>query len=99
MGNKVKKIAALAGFLVGCAVLVAAIGIGWANWGRLANQTMVMQTMMGASIAAAAFLVIMAVISKGRDRWRAMMLASILLLLGLLVWLFDIGLLFAPIPV
>ncbi len=92
-----KKIAELAGFLVGCAILVAGFGVGWADWGKLANQVIVMQTVMGALVGVVAFVIATAVISKARDRWRALILASVLLL-GFSVLLFDIGLLFAPIP-
>lgn len=96
-----KKTAELAGFIIGCAILAASIGIGWANLGRLPRGTLIttMQTLMGASIAALAYLVVIGILSTGRDRWRALALGSILLLVGLLVWLFDVGLFFAPIPV
>jgi len=69
-----KRLAMVASFVVGCAVLLAAFGIGWANWGDLANRIGVVQTLMGALGVVVALLVAMGVLSKGKERWRASVL-------------------------
>lgn len=90
-----RRLSELVGFVAGCIVLVAAFGIGWANWGRLANQEVVMQTLMGTLVAVALLLAVIGILSKGKDKWRALTLDGVLLL-GFSVLLFDVGLLFAP---
>ena len=90
-----RKLTELVGFLVGCVLLAAAFGVGWTNWGKLENQETIMQVLMAAILAVVVFLAVITGASKGRDRWRAMLLDN-LLLLGFSVLLFDIGLHFSP---
>ena len=73
-----KRLAMVASFVVGCAVLLAAFGIGWANWWELANRIGVVQTLMGALGVVVALLVAMGVLSKGKERWTALVLVAIL---------------------
>ncbi len=66
--HNVKRLGLLVSFAIGCAILVAAFGIGWANWGKLANQEVVMQTLMGALAVVVVLLAAMGVLSKGKER-------------------------------
>jgi chromate transport protein ChrA len=95
MGSMLRKSSELTGFVIGCLLLVAAFGIGWAKWGNLQNQETIMQVLMATILAVVAFLLVMIGISKGKDRWRAMLLDGILIL-GFSILLFDIGLLLLP---
>jgi hypothetical protein len=61
------RVVVLAGFILGCAAIVAAFVIGWANWGKLANQEIVMQILMGALVIVVLFLGVMAIPSKGKE--------------------------------
>lgn len=77
-------------------MLVAAFGIGWANWGKLANQEVVMQVLMGALLIMGLFLALMAILSKGKNRWKALTMDGVLLLgLSALVF-FSVGWMVAP---
>ncbi|MBI4303773.1 MAG: hypothetical protein HY665_05500 [Chloroflexi bacterium] len=92
------RVVVLAGFILGCAAIVAAFGIGWANWGKLANQEIVMQILMGALVIVVLFLEVMAIPSKGKDRWRALTLDGVLLLgfSALVFFSFSVGWMAAP---
>ena len=95
--RKKLHIGLLVSFIAGCAILVAAFGIGWANWGKLPNQIIVMQTLMGALVVVAVLLVVMGVLSKGKERWEALTLDAILLLgLSALIF-FSVGWLIVPV--
>ncbi len=91
-----KKLGLLISFIVGCAVLFAAFGIGWADWGKLPNQVIVMQILMGALAVMVVLLVAMGVLSKGRERWTALTLGAILLLGFSALIFFSLGWLMAP---
>ncbi|MDP2731082.1 MAG: hypothetical protein Q8O55_11475 [Dehalococcoidales bacterium] len=75
-----KKLGLLTTFIIGCAVLFAAFGVGYADWGKLSNQIIVMQALMGALAVVAVLLVVMGVLSKGKERWKALTLSTILVL-------------------
>ena len=83
--------------MVGLAILVAAFGIGWANWGEFTSRTLVMQTLTGALAAVVVFLLAMGILNKGKERWRALTLDAILLLGFSALILFSLGWLFAPV--
>jgi nitrate/nitrite transporter NarK len=85
----------LAGFLIGCGSLVAAFGVVWVNWGRLSDRATAAQVLMAATLAVAVFLAVIGGTSRGRDRWRAILLGGFLIL-GLCIVLFDVGILFLP---
>ncbi len=70
----------VASFGGGCAVLFAALGIGWADWWQLDNRIGVVQALMGALGVVAAILVALCILSKGKERWTALVLVAILLL-------------------
>ncbi len=67
-------------FAVGCAVLLAAFGIGWANWGELANRVGVIQILMGVLGVVVILLAVMSILSRGKERWTALALVAVLLL-------------------
>lgn len=90
------RVVVLAGFILGCAAIVAAFVIGWANWGKLANQEIVMQILMGALVIVVLFLGVMAIPSKGKDRWRALTLDGVLLLGFSALVFFSVGWMAAP---
>ena len=92
-----KKLGLLITFIVGCAVLFAAFGIGWADWGKLPNQAIVMQALMGALAVVVVLLVVMGVLSKGKERWKAFALDAIMLLGFSALIFFSLGWLTAPI--
>lgn len=50
-----ERLAIVASFIVGCAILFAAFGIGWADWGKFTNQVIVMQALMGEAAAQLGF--------------------------------------------
>ena len=77
-------------------MLVAAFGIGWANWGKLANQEVVMQILMGVLLIVVLFLTLMAIPSRGKDRWRALTLDCVLLLGFSALLFFSVGWMAAP---
>jgi len=87
----------LIGFTLGFAILVAAFSIGWANWWELASRTLVMQTLMGALAAVVVLLLATGILSKGKERWRALTLDAILLLGFSALIFFSLGWLFAPV--
>jgi len=64
--------------------------------GKFENQEAIMQILMGALILVVAFLAAVAIISKGKDRWRALTMVGVLLLgLSTLVF-FSVGWMAAP---
>jgi len=67
-------------FTVGCAILLAAFGIGWADWGRLANRIGIMQILMGVLGVMVVLLVVLGILSRGKERWIALLFVAILLL-------------------
>ena len=87
----------VASFILGCATLVAAFGIGWANWGRLANQEVVTQALMGVLVATVLFLAVMGALSEGKERWKAFVLGAILLLGFSALIFFSLGWLISPV--
>ena len=98
-GRGKPHIGLLVSFTAGCAILVAAFGIGYANWGTLVNRIVVMQTLMSALAVVAVLLAVMGILSKGRDKWIALTLDCVLLLgLSALVF-FSVGWLVAPVVV
>ena len=86
-----KKLGVLISFMAGCAVLVAAFGIGYANWGTLANRIVVMQTLMSALAVVAVLLVAMGALSQGKERWKALTLSTVLVLGFSALTIFSIG--------
>jgi hypothetical protein len=92
----VKKLGLLISLIAGCAMLIAAFGIGYANWGEFANQVVVMQILMGVLLIEVLFLALLAILSKGKDRWRALTLDGALFLgLSGLVF-FSVGWMVTP---
>lgn len=75
-----RKYGELIGFVLGCAVLVAACGIVWANWEMLDNQEVVMQVLTSALVIVVLFLELMSILSKGKDRCGALTVDGVLLL-------------------
>ncbi|MFH0768899.1 MAG: hypothetical protein V1932_04965 [Chloroflexota bacterium] len=75
-----KKLGILASFMVGCAVLFSAFVIGWADWGKLANRIGIVQILIGALGVVVIILVVMGILSKGKERWTALILVAVLLL-------------------
>lgn len=94
--HNVKGLSLLVSFAMGCAILVAAFGIGWANWWELGNRTIVVQTLMAALVVVVLLLVAMAFLSKGKERWKALTLDAILLLGFSALVFFSVGWLMAP---
>ncbi len=92
-----KKLCLLISFIVGCAVLFAAFGIGWADWGKLPNQVIVMQTLMGALAVVVVLLAVMGVLCRGKERWTALALGAILILGFSALTFFSVGWLIAPV--
>lgn len=90
-----KKLTSI-GFLAGCVLLGIAFGIGWGNWGKLENQETVMQILMASVLVVVVFLAVMAGTSKGRDRWLAMLLDSLLLLGFSALVFFSVGWMATP---
>lgn len=86
----------MASFVAGCAVLLAAFGIGWADWGKLTNQVIVMQALMGVFGVIVVILAAMGILSKGKERWTALTLGAILLLGFSALLFFSLGWLIAP---
>jgi hypothetical protein len=66
-------------FTVGCAILLAAFAIGWADWGELANRAGIVQFLMGVLGLAVVLLVAMGIQSKYKERWTALLFVAILL--------------------
>ncbi len=94
-----KKLGLLISFIIGCAVLFAAFGIGWADWGKLPNQVIIMQTLMGGLAVVVVLLAVMGVLSKGKERWKVFALDAILLLGFSALVFFSVGWLAAPVAV
>ena len=86
----------VATFAIGCAVLLAAFGVGWADWGELANRVGIMQILMGALGILVILLMVMGILSKGRERWTSLTLGAILLLGFSALLFFSVGWLIAP---
>jgi len=84
-------------FTVGCIILLAAFGIGWANWGEFANQIGIMQILMGALGFAVILLVAMGILSRDKERWTALVLVAILALGFSGLTFASIGIIVAPI--
>jgi len=91
-----KKLGILASFMVGCAVLFSAFVIGWSDWGKLANRIGIMQILMGALGILVILLMVMGILSKGRERWTSLTLGAILLLGFSALLFFSVGWLIAP---
>ncbi len=91
------RILRLVSFIVGCAILFVAFGIGWAGWWELANHVGVMQVFMGALGILVILLVVMGVLSKSKERWIPLLLAAILLLGFSGLVFFSVGWLIAPV--
>lgn len=84
-------------FAVGCAILFAAFGIGWANWWQLSNRIGVVRALMGALGVMAVLLLVMGILSRDKKRWTALALDAILVLGFSALTLFSVGLLTAPV--
>ncbi len=84
-------------FAVGCAILFAAFGIGWADWGKLANRIGIMQILMGALGVVVVLLVVSGILSRGKERWTALLFVAILLLGFSALTVASIGIIVAPI--
>jgi cation transport ATPase len=93
----VKRLGLLVSFILGSAMLVTAFGIGWANWWEPINRTVVIQTLMGALAVVVVFLAVMAIVGKGKERWKALTLDAILLLGFSALVFFSVGWLIAPV--
>ncbi len=91
-----KRLGIVVSFVAGCAVLFAAFGIGWADWWKLANRIGVMQALMGTLGVVVALLVVMSVLSRGKERWTALALGAILILWFSALTFFSVGWLIAP---
>ncbi len=86
----------VATFAIGCAVLLAAFGVGWADWGELANRIGLMQILMGVLGVMVLLLVGLCILSKGRERWTSLTLGAILLLGFSALLFFSVGWLITP---
>ena len=82
---------------MGCAILLTAFGIGWADWGGLANRIGIMQILMGALGVMVVLLVILGILSRGRERWTSLTLGAILLLGFSALTIFSVGMFVAPV--
>lgn len=82
-------------FAVGCAILVAAFGIGWGKW--VEPTYAVVGFILGAPGAIIALLVAMGIMSRDKLRWTALFLAAIMILGFSALVFFSIGILFAPV--
>ncbi len=91
-----KKLGKAVSFTAGCGILFAAFGIGWADWWELANRIGVMQALMGALGVVVTLLVVMGVLSRGKERWTALALGAILILGFSALTFFSVGWLMAP---
>ncbi len=90
-----RKALELGAFSLGAALLVVAFGVGWAHWWASGNTSTVMAALVVAILVTIGFLALMAGASKGKDRSVAMLVDGVLLS-GLSVVFFDIGLFFLP---
>jgi len=93
-----RKALEFAALVIGMVLLVVAFGIGWAQWGAYSDRSTVMMALVAAVLVAIAILALIAGLSKGKDRSLAMLFAGVLLA-GLSVLFFDIGLFFLPLAV
>ncbi len=84
-------------FTVGCILLFAAFGIGYANWGDLANRIGIVQILMGTLGVIVLVLVAMSILDGGKARWTALTLCAILLLGFSVLLIFSVGWLIAPV--
>ena len=75
-----KRLSVLVGFVTGCIIIVAVFTIGF--------NEVVLLTLVGALLAMVLFLAVMGIMSKGKDRWRALALDGVLLL-GFGILIFD----------
>lgn len=91
------KMLRLVSFIVGCATIFAAFGIGWANWGELANRIGIMQILMGVLGVMVVLLVVLGILSRGKERWTSLTLGAILLLGFSALTLFSVGIFVAPV--
>ncbi len=82
----------------GTALLVVAFGVGWAHWWTSLDASTVMVVLVAAILVIIAILALMAGASRGKDRWLAMLFDGVLLT-GLSVLFFDVGLFFLPLAV
>ena len=71
----------MVGFVAGCIIIVAVFSIGF--------NAVVLLTLAGALLVVVLFLAVMGILSKGKDRWRALALDGGLLL-GFGVLIFDV---------
>ena len=92
-----KKLRSAAIFAVGCAMLLAAFGIGWADWGKLANRIGIMQILMGALGFVVVLLVVLGILSTDKDRWTALLFVAILLFGFSALTFASTGIIVAPI--
>ena len=93
-----RKFVVVAIFAAACAILLAAFGIGWADWGELASRVGIVQALMGALGVMVALLVVMGVLCRGKERWTALALGAILILGFSALTFFSVGWLIAPVP-
>ena len=88
----------ISALFVGAVLLVVAFGIGWAQWGAFGNRSTVMMALVVAVLVVVAVLALIGGLSTGKDRSMAMLFDGVLLA-GLSVLFFDIGLFFLPLAV
>ena len=84
-------------FTMGCAILLAAFGIGWADWGNLANRTGIVQILVGILGVIVLFLVMSGILGRGKQRWTALSFVAILLLGFSALTFASTGIIVAPV--
>jgi len=75
-----RRFGLIAGFAVGAAVLVYAVGTAYAGWREFAGHGVVLAVVFSALGVVAALLTTIGVMSSGRGRWLPLGLVAILLL-------------------
>ena len=84
-------------FIIGCAILIIAFGLGWAEWGgEFAGNMGIVSVLIGALVFILGFLVASVILIKDRQKWLALALASVLLLGFSAFTIFSVGLVTAP---
>ena len=80
--------------------MAAAFGLGWFQLGTISNRPLVMRVLVAAIATTVVLQMVMAVLTTGRDRWRAVTFDG-LLIFGYSIAFFDIffGLFLLPLAV
>ncbi len=84
-------------FAIGCIILFATFGIGWANWWELTNRIGIVQILMGALGIMVVLLIVMGVLSKDKERWTALVFVAVLALGFSGLTIASIGIIMAPV--